>query len=550
MAYTLVPKLMIEAPTLHIQNSSSIQVDLQTGSSQSLLIKTPVIPLGHSFRGNFSSQSSLQRHGVFGSGKTGSILSCNYKQGSVCLDRVKEGTYVNLNRDVEKRSNEQQLKKLSSSLRLSVDGPLVENDETTNNKILRSFCSHGKLLEASRLVDLMARRNQLPDHPSCINLIRGLVNFGQTGKAANVLQTIVMSGGIPDIITYNMLISVVAFPMLSLIILYCVRCLTVVNMIKKFGFIRINQLREGCPPYMITRTILVELVCKHCGVIRAIEVMEDLAVEGCSADLVTYNSMVNFTCKQGNFEDSALLIYNLLSHGLEPNAVTYKTLLHSFSTYGCWDGVDEILSVMNESSHPPSVVTYNILINGLCKHGLLDRAIDFFTQMVSRNCSPDIITYNTLLRALCKEEMVDEAIQVVRCLIIDGLAKESFMEKAMELYHQMEKHGTCPDDVTYRCLIWGFCQADLIEEAVELLREMGNSRSRIRDNCYRFIIHRLCQNSKVDSAKQVLKMMISSCHKLKSSVYSNIIAGIAAAGMNEAATELREKLREWRILKE
>lgn len=364
---TLAPKLVIGAPSLHIQNSSSSQVDLQTGSSQSLLIKTPGILLKHSFGGNFSSQSSLQWHGVLGSPKIGFILSCN-KQGSVCLDRVKEGANGSLNRDVEKRSNEQQLKKLSSSLRLTLDGPLVENDETTNNSILRSFCSHGKLLEASKLVDLMTRRNQIPDHPSCINLIRGLVNVGQTGKAANVLQTMVMSGGIPDIITYNMFIGGLcrkgllnsAIDFLDYMSFSgCLPDVITYNTILRAMFDRSkydqgiqfwkDQLRKGCPPYLITSTILVELVCKHCGVIRAIEVMEDLAIEGCSPDLVTYNSMVNFSCKQGNFEDSALLIYNLLSHGLEPNAVTYNTLLHSFTTYGCWNGVDEILSIMNES---------------------------------------------------------------------------------------------------------------------------------------------------------------------------------------------------------
>ncbi|CAK9137246.1 unnamed protein product [Ilex paraguariensis] len=65
---------------------------------------------------------------------------------------------------------------------------------------------YGKLVDASKLIEVMARRNQIPHFPSCINLIRGLVKIDRIDRAAKVLKVMVMSGGIPDTITYNMLI--------------------------------------------------------------------------------------------------------------------------------------------------------------------------------------------------------------------------------------------------------------------------------------------------------------------------------------------------------
>ncbi|KAF8398794.1 hypothetical protein HHK36_014652 [Tetracentron sinense] len=173
------------------------------------------------------------------------------------------------------------------------------------------FVSKRKLTEASKLIDVMGRRSQIPHFPTCINITRGLIKVGQIEKAAKVM---VMSGGVPDIITYNML----------------------------------DQLRKGYPPYLITYTVLTELVYRHCGVERGIEVSEDMAIEGCYPNIVK-GSMKILPC------------------------------------HGYWDEVDEILSIMNETSNPPVIVNYNILINGNIGY------------------SPCLITYNIVIDGLAKK---------------------------------------------------------------------------------------------------------------------------------------------------
>ncbi|CAA2969956.1 Hypothetical predicted protein [Olea europaea subsp. europaea] len=250
--------------------------------------------------------SCLEWVGVYGSGASASSLRCRGRQRGACLDRISLSNQNewNLDRDkmnVQKKFNGQiNLSKYTNSARLSSDGPFVENDERTNNEILQSFCIRGKLLNAAKLIDVMTRRNQIPDFLSCIKLIRGLINIDRTRKAVNVLQLMVLSGGIPDIITYNMLISGLcqkkylnsAIDILENMSLSgCPPDVITYNTILRAMFengrfdqaIQFwkDQLRKGCPPYLITYTVLIELVCKHIGIVHALEIMEDLTVEGC-----------------------------------------------------------------------------------------------------------------------------------------------------------------------------------------------------------------------------------------------------------------------------
>lgn len=96
-------------------------------------------------------------------------------------------------------------KSINSST-LSPEAPIVQNDEMTNNEILQRLCSRGKLTVAARLIDVMARKSQIPHFPSCTNLIRGFIRKGLVDEACKTLNKMVMSGGVPDTITYNMVI--------------------------------------------------------------------------------------------------------------------------------------------------------------------------------------------------------------------------------------------------------------------------------------------------------------------------------------------------------
>ncbi|CAI0424450.1 unnamed protein product [Linum tenue] len=512
-------------------------------------------------------------------------LTSRIMHESALIDEVDDNEWESGLEPIDQSSTEHdEIRKKDMSLQSSSsDGRIVENEQETNNEILHNLCSRGRLLDAAKLIDTMARRSQIPGYTCCTNLIRGLIRMDRMDKAVKVLKIMVLSGGVPDVITYNMMVGGFckrghvnsAVDLLDDMSLSgCPPDVITYNTIIRAMFERGNfelaikfwkvQVRRGCPPYLITYTVLIELVCKHCGAVRAVEVLEDMANEGCFPDLVTYNSLVNLTCKQGKFEDAALVLSNILSHGMEPNAVTYNTLIHSLSSCGYWDEADEILALMKISPYSPTVVTYNILINGLCKCGDLVRAIDFFNQMVDQNCSPDIITYNTLFAAFCREGMVDEALELFGILdgsdcppglityntLIDGLGRRGYVEKALGLYSRMLENGIKPDGITHRSLVWAFCWAGQVEEAVVILREMVKRDHRINGSAFKLVVQGLCRKQHVDTAIEVLELMISGRYKPDEDAYSAVIKGVADYGMINEADELHKKLIEMGILRQ
>lgn len=139
-------------------------------------------------------------------------LRCRSFQRSVLIDRANEVDHEDwcFGSDyVGERRNSRELldsKKSINSPTLSPEAPFVQNDEMTNNEILQRLCSRGKLTVAARLIDVMARKSQIPHFPSCTNLIRGFIRKGFVDEACKTLNKMVMSGGVPDTVTYNMVI--------------------------------------------------------------------------------------------------------------------------------------------------------------------------------------------------------------------------------------------------------------------------------------------------------------------------------------------------------
>ncbi|GMI84494.1 hypothetical protein like AT1G08610 [Hibiscus trionum] len=446
MGYTIaLHNAPVEICRFHGVQWGSMQLGSGCSSVKCSIVKVSTSHLTCSNKCSHRIHSCLPWKVDNGSKREAVSLVCRGLQRNVCIDTDEfdqdECMSSEDSNSSAKRKFKEQInsKKFSNPMTSASDGPFVRNDEEANNDVLQKFCSNGKLNDATRLIEIMARQNQIPDFPSCINLIRGFVKVNELDKANKVLQIMIMSGGIPDNITYNMMVrglckrgqirsAIDLLENMSLsgcppdVITYntIIRCMFDNGIFDQaVGFWK-DQLRKGCPPYLITYTILIELVCKHCGIARAIEVLHDMAIEGCYPDIVTYNSLVNLSCKQGKYDDAALVIYNIISHGLELNAVTYNTLIHSLCNHGCWDEVDElfpgsnqvegavgILKVMAEMKHRVGTSGYKMVILELCKADKVDLAIQVLEMMVSTRIKPD--EYSTIIKGLANAGMKQKA---------------------------------------------------------------------------------------------------------------------------------------------
>ncbi|VVA90538.1 unnamed protein product [Arabis nemorensis] len=161
-----------------------------------------------------------------------------------------------------------------------------------------------------------------------------------------------------------------------------------------------DQLRNGCPPYRITYTVLVELVCRYCGSTQAMEVLEDMAVEGCHPDIVTYNSLVNYNCRRGNLEEVALVIP--LQHS-STFPLFPRPLIYGFCRANLVEEASQVLKETSNRGNGIRASTYRLVIQGLCKNKEMEMAIQVVEIVLTSGRKPD----ETILTAIIKgvEEM-------------------------------------------------------------------------------------------------------------------------------------------------
>uniref|UniRef100_A0A9I9CXS9 Pentatricopeptide repeat-containing protein n=1 Tax=Cucumis melo TaxID=3656 RepID=A0A9I9CXS9_CUCME len=366
MAYTLtVQNYMV---TVNGQHECSKQEYASTGIGQCLLEKEKLSSLHLNCLCKSSCISSYSCHWstTLGFGRKQRVLHFKGLQRSVCIDRV-DNTYEDelvLNGHeikVERNFAEKMTKKRISSHNgssLYLDGPFVGNDEQTNNEILQKFCNKGKLMEASRLVDIMASRNQIPDFHCCVNLIRGFVKIDRIDKAVQALKIMVMSGGVPDVITYNMVIGGLckqghlesAIELLDDMSLSgCPPDVITYNAVIRHMFDNgcfdqaiefwKEQLRKGTPPYLITYTILIELVWKHRGTVRAIE---GILKGGHKVNSSSYRFLVHELCINKKVDLAIQVLEMMLSSQCKPNETIYSTIINSIASSGLKEQADEL----------------------------------------------------------------------------------------------------------------------------------------------------------------------------------------------------------------
>ncbi|KAL4190897.1 hypothetical protein AMTRI_Chr07g26920 [Amborella trichopoda] len=304
----------------------------------------------------------------------------------------------------------------------------------------------------------------------------------------------------------------------------------------------LNQLRNGCPPYIITPSILVELLWKHC---------HELEIKGCYVDVVLYNSLISSACT------------------VLPNAITFNTLLHFICILGRWQEAEELFPIMDQTSNTPTMSAAISVLKTIWVprrfqqlwSGLLDRAIDFLAQMVYQGRSPDVIMYNTFLGGVM-DDAFDvlyvlkskdvSLVQVIYNIVIDGLVKEGGMGKALGIAFSecpMIKAKIEPDEITYTLLIGRLCRTNMVEEVVNMLMEMVMKKFRPRIGTYNTMIKGLCIGNKVDAAIDILDMMVSRWCRPNEDRRAWIFYPFTFRERTKDAIELHKRFIERKVLK-
>ncbi|KAL8049280.1 hypothetical protein ABFS82_06G011100 [Erythranthe guttata] len=237
-----------------------------------------------------------------------------------------------------------------------------------------------------------------------------------------------------------------------------------------------------------------------------------------------YNAMMGVYARNGRFPKVQEMLDLMRERGCEPDLVSFNTLINARMKSGPSTpnlGI-ELLDEVRRSGIQPDIITYNTLISGCSRESNLEEAVKVFHDMEAHKCQPDLWTYNAMI-SVCG-----------RC----GLSGE-----AERLFKELGSKNFLPDAVTYNSLLYAFAREGNVEKVEEICQEMVKMGFAKDEMTYNTIIYMHGKQGRHDLALQIYRDMKSLGRNPDAVTYTVLIDSLGKASkMAEAANVMSEML--------
>lgn len=205
----------------------------------------------------------------------------------------------------------------------------------------------------------------------------------------------------------------------------------------------------GCiVPDIVTYNALISGLCNEGHMQEGLQLLDEMMEQG--IDLQGNNL---WTLRIGNNKNALALYVNMVEKGLLPDVITYTILMNFYCKTSHLQYALGLLREMGERGILLDVVSYTTLNDGYCKASCLHDALKLFNEMIERGITPDVVTYTVLISAHCNignmktvvmlhHEMVEKGIAfdyvIYSTLLNDGFIKTCKLYEVSKLCWEME----------------------------------------------------------------------------------------------------------------
>merc|ERR1719375_1519878 len=178
------------------------------------------------------------------------------------------------------------------------------------------------------------------------------------------------------------------------------------------------------------------------------------------------------------------------SRHIRPTSITIGCMVEAVVNNGDAEGAYELINQMQDDDQcreSLNAVIYCSVLKGFTREKKLERAWDVYKEMERRNVEVSVVTFNT---------------------IIDACARCGRMDQVSRVQEDMARSGVPPNLITYSSLIKGYCRMGDIQTAFDILRRMkseGNARP--DEIMYNSLLDGCAQNNLVDEGLKLLEEM-------------------------------------------
>lgn len=221
-----------------------------------------------------------------------------------------------------------------------------------------------------------------PDLGDWGNVIRFLVERGNSMDAMEALNLMKRDGIEPDIVCYNWVLDRLVF---------------------EGHYVKADELFDkmlvlGLVPDIFTYNAYINSLCKQNKMEEGIKMLTCMEELGCRPDLTTYNTIIGACCGNGDLNLARMVLKETKCKGTKLSFQTYELLI-----VGCFNNheIDEACGLLREMVDNFSVtksMAVDQILCGLCQRGSSDMALKLLKEMVAKNVAPGFRAWEALLR--------------------------------------------------------------------------------------------------------------------------------------------------------
>jgi pentatricopeptide repeat protein len=295
--------------------------------------------------------------------------------------------------------------------------------------------------------------------------------------------------------------------------------------------------QEGLKPNKFVYLSVLKAVASASALEWGKEVHAHAVDAGLMSDVAIGNALVNMYTKCGSIKDA----HDVFDEMVERDVISWTTLIGGYGARGHVEEAFGLFSQMRQEGCKPDRITYLAILSACTDSEALKRVKKVQENINRSYYHSDVHVGNALVTAFAKCGSIGDAAQVFNKLVkrdssscnamIGAYAGNGHVEKAFEVFEQMQREGLEPNRITFLSIL-NACASPAVLARGRLLYAQAKKARFLSDvSVGNAFVNMFAKCGSVEDARRVFDQMV----QRDVISWTSMIKGYAEAGRSEQA---------------
>ncbi|XP_057848023.2 pentatricopeptide repeat-containing protein At2g03880, mitochondrial isoform X2 [Cryptomeria japonica] len=310
------------------------------------------------------------------------------------------------------------------------------------------------------------------------------------------------------------------------------------------------RLLKDMPQQNVVSWTATIAVCAQSGLVEeALEIFRQMQFTSVKPGSVTFSNILPVCAKLRTLETGIEIHQKVIESGFFLDVMVVTSLIDMYAKCG---SVQKAHNLFDKMPHR-DIVSWNVIIAGYAHNGFVGKALEVFKQIHSEDVEPDSVTFASILVACSKMGAPDQGMEVHHQLIEHGFLSDDIavttlldmytkcgkIDKAHQLFDKLPQQNV----VTWSVIIAGYAQNGLVEKALEMFKEMQVAGVEADISTFTSILPACAKLGVLEQGMEVHKKIMESKVMSDGVVTNALIDMYAKCGSIEKAHKVFDKMQ-------